>query len=52
MPGARPQSGMMETPLATARSCSFFCSRTISVLPPRSEKWQPLSSAASAMGPL
>ncbi len=52
MPGARPQSGMIDTPRATAWSWSFFCSKTISVLPPRSEKWQPASTAARAIGPL
>ena len=52
MPGASPQSGMTETPFAAACPSSFFCSSTISVLPPRSEKWQPPSTAARAMGAL
>ena len=52
MPGASPQSGITEIPLASASRWSFFCSSTISVFPPRSEKWEPASTAALAIGPL
>ena len=52
IPGASPQSGITDTPLADAWASSFFCSNTISVFPPRSEKWQPASTAARAIGAL
>ena len=37
-PGASPQSGTTETSCSLACSSSCFCSKTISVLPPRSQK--------------
>ena len=46
MPGARPQSGMIETLRARASASSAFCWKTISVLPPRSAQWMPASTAA------
>ena len=49
IPGASPLSGTTLTPRAVARSWSSFCSSTISVFPPRSQKCEPASIAAVAM---
>ena len=52
IPGASPQSGMIEIPAAAAAAWCFFCWKTISVFPPRSQRWQPLSMAARVIGSL
>ncbi len=52
MPGASPQSGMTETPSRRGLVVQLLLLEHDSVLPPRSEKWQPASTAARAIGPL